>query len=402
MLRTLFGKRDLGELEREAEQLFGAGKLGEAKLAFDRVAERARKDRPERIAWAESRAAECCDLLALARANDALKLHAEGHVEQAHGELAHALETARSEDAQRQINEIGRELERREALEQTEDVAPLGDEERWLLISGSWEPAQAEELERYGAPLEQALLALEGGEPERALPTLQELLERDAEASYLWLELGRVQLSLGKLEEAETALRRFIARIASDEGGTARLLAHRELARLAHERGEHERAITELEACAEALGDDPRPYLDLGNYLRAIERPREAVEVLDLCVSLYGDNTVEWPVTMELGLACAGANDARATPLLESVLAKLLSGGQRDVPPLLATTLADLHEKSGNLARAADLYRTLSEGSDAANRAHYHEQAARLLDVLSLTDEAARMRARAAALRERG
>jgi hypothetical protein len=60
--------------------------------------------------------------------------------------------------------------------------------------------------------------------------------------------------------------------------------------------------------------------------------------------------------------------------------------------------LAKLHEGANNTARAADLYRTLTRGSDVENHARYHLEAARLLDVLKLTDEADRMRERARAL----
>ena len=400
MLKNLFGKRDVDELARDAEALFARGEFGEAKLAYDRVAERAAKTKPELCSTAEARAAECCDKIALARAQEALTLFRHGDEELARNELKHALDTARSEAARARVRELANELERKDAVERAEEVAPLSDEERWVLISSSWESLQAEELEGYGAALEQALLAFERGDAQGALDQLNAIRANAKEPSYLWLEIARAELALGALDAAQGSLRTFLSRIASDEGGAARMLAHRELARIAHERGEHEAAIAELESCAEALGDDPRPYLDLGNYLRVIDRPREAVEVLELCAGLFGDRTIEWPVTMELGLACAAAGDAeRATGLLESVLSTLLAGGQRDLPPAAVITLAELHEKAGNVPRAADLFRTLTEGSDTANHVRYHEEAARLLDVLSLTNEAQRMRERAAALR---
>lgn len=404
MLRNLFGKRDVDELAREAEALFSRGEFGEAKLAYDRLAERAAKSKPELATSAEARAAECCDRLALARAEGARALFGEGDGadELARSELQHALDTVRSAAARAQIEEIARAWERKDAIDKAEEVAPLSDEERWVLLTSTWEPLQAEELERYGAPLEEALLALERGEAAQALTQLLSLRETATDPSYLWLEVARAQLALGALDEAESSLRTFLTRIAEDEGGSARLLAHRELARIAHERRDHEAAIRELESCAEALGDDPRPYLDLGNYLRVIERPRDAVEVLELCVGLFGDRTVEWPVTMELGLAYAEAgDDAQAIRLLESVLSSLLASGNRDLPPLAAVALARLQERSGNIARAADLFRTLADGSDRLNHALYHEEAARLLDVLELTEEARRMRERAAALRAR-
>jgi tetratricopeptide (TPR) repeat protein len=275
----------------------------------------------------------------------------------------------------------------------------LSDEERLTLITSSWEPLQAEELESYGEPLFAALLTLEEGKGKEALSALLPLAERSQEASYLWLEVARAQLVAGEFEASEASLRKFIARIGPEEGGTARLLAHRELCKLCHERDDHEGAIRELEAAAEALEDDPRPLLDLGNYLRVVERPREAIEVLEMCAAAFGDDTVEWPVTMELGLACAEAGEKeRAIQALEQVVQLLVSRGHMDLPPQAAVALAKLHEDNGNLARAADLFGALARGEDAANHALYHREASRLLEALGLSEEAQRMRERAEGL----
>jgi tetratricopeptide (TPR) repeat protein len=400
VLGRLFKKRDLAELEAEAEQHRAEGRLGEAKLAFDRVVERAQKERqPERAASAEARVVECCDAMARGRVQEAERMLAQGHVELAREELRHADEVARSDPARAQVASMLRTLDRGDAVEQAREAAPLSDEERMVLISGSWEPLQAEELELYGEPLLQAELALDRGDGERALALLMPLVSE--RASYLWLEIARAHLAHAQVDQAEQALRKFLSRIGPDEASFARLTAHRELAHIAHTREDREGAIAELEAAAEAMADDPRPLLDLGNYLRLIERPAEAIEVLELCVGAFGDNEVEWPVTMELGLACAAAGDLkRGEALLESVASDLLAKGHVDLPVAALVALAAIHEKNGNLARAADLYRMLTRGSDVANHAAYHVEAARLLDLLELPDEAARMRDRAQALLE--
>lgn len=424
MLRNLFRKKDVTELTSEAEALFAEGRFGEAKLAYDRAAERAQKDRHASREALEARAIECCDRLALKRAQEAEELYASGQDELAREELRHALDTARSPAVLEQVREVEQRLEGREAVAQAQEAAPLSDEEHLMLLTSTWEALQAAELESYGEPLFEAVLAIERGQGVVAVGKLRALLEGAPSASYLWLELGRAHLasirshadeagspeglspaaeqappSTPALDEAERALRTFLTRIGPEEGGAARLLAHRELARIAHERSDREGAVRELEAAAEALGDDPRPLLDLGNYLRLIERPREAVEVLELCAAAFGDNEVEWPVTMELGLACAAAgDDERATRLLEGVLEALLAKGHVDLPPGAVVALAKLHEAHDNPARAADLYRTLTRGSDTDNHARYHLEAARLLDVLKLTEEAARMREKARAL----
>jgi len=399
VLRSLFGKRDLDTLLREADALFDEGRFGDAKLAYDRLADRTRKEQPGKLGHVEARTDTCCDELALARANEAIRLARDGARDLAKEELRHALETARSDDAKRKVRGHIDSVERAEAQAEARDdvrsVAPLSDEEQLMLITSSWEPAQASELERHGEPLLEALLATERGDGARAMTLLAPLRDATPDATYLWLEIGRAELARGALAEAEAALRTFLKRLGDDDHEGGRLLAHRELARIAHERGDRDAAVAELEACAEAMEDDPRPYLDLGNYLRLIERPREAIEVLELCAGLFPDGAVEWPVTLELGLACAAAGeDARAISLLEGVLTMLLGQGHDEVPPIAGAALAKLHEKAGNLARAADLYRMLGAGSDTAQRAHYHEEASRLLDVLGLTDEAARLRER--------
>jgi len=324
----------------------------------------------------------------------------DGHLDLAREELKHAVETARGEPALVRARAAQTALEQRDAVEQASEPPPeLSDEEHLTLIGGAWEPLQAEELEGYGDPLSRALLALEKGDGARALADLQALARRSEQASYLWLELARAQLVCGQHAEAETSLRKFLSRIGPEEGGSARVSAHRELARLCHERGNHEAAIAEFEACAEALEDDPRPLLDLGNYLRIIKRPREAIEVLQMCGALFKDAPVEWPVMLELGLSCADAGESkRAIDALENVIQTLVARGHHDLPPPAAVALAKLHEEAGNLARAADLYGALAQGEDHAQHALYHREAARLLEQLGLSEEARRMRERAAAL----
>lgn len=396
----LFRRRPLPELVGEADALFEQRKFGDAKLAYDRLEARAEKEQPELAERARARSAECCDCIADARIAEAEVLARAGHLDLAREELKHALETARGEPAQARARAAHTALEQRDAVEQASEApAELSDEEHLTLIAGAWEPLQAEELEGYGEPLTRALLALEKGEPERALADLQALIGKSPQASYLWLELARAQLPCGQQAEAESSLRKFLARIGPEEGGSARVSAHRELARLSHERGDHEAAIAEFEACAEALEDDPRPLLDLGNYLRVIKRPREAIEVLQMCGALFGDAPVEWPVMLELGLACADAGeDQRAIDALENVVQTLVTRGHHDLPPAAAVALAKLHEQAGNLARAADLYGALARGEDHAQHALYHREAARLLEQLGLSEEAQRMRERAAAL----
>jgi len=399
MLGKLFRKKTLAELKNEAEALYAEGKLGEAKLAYDRLEARAEKEDAALAAEARDHATKCCDELAAARIVEATELHKRGLLDLAREELKHALDTARSPAMLERVHEAGRALERRDAVQHATKVAELSDDERVALIAGSWEPLQAEELERYGEPLMQAILELDRERGPEAVKILESILTTAKEPSYLYLELGRARLVAQDLEGGERDLMTFLSRIGPEEGGTARLLAHRELVRLAHERGDRESALSQLEAAAEALDPDPRPYLDLGAYLRMLGRPAEAVEVLEQCAALFENERVEWPVLMELGLAYAEAGTtSKGIDALESVIEQVTQRGQRDLPPAAVVALAKLHEKEGNLARAADLYRALTEGSDGENHGLYHREAARLLGALGLADEARRMNERAAAI----
>ena len=399
VFRNPFRKRSLAELQSEADALFEARRFGDAKLAYDRVAERARGEDPRVLSVAEARVEICCDSIAQERAAYARELESAGERDLAREELSHALQTARSEALVAELQALALAVEQKPAeATATPQVAPLSDEERLMLITGSWEPPQAAELESYGEPLLEALLLLERGEAAEALTRLEAIRARAAEPSYLWLEIARARLAADQPTQATEALRTFLGRSGPDEGEAARLAAHRELARIAHNAGDVDGAVAELEAACEALGDDPRPFYELGVYLRQVARPAEALEVLQLAEGLFAEGRVEWPVRVEQGLAHASlGDDARATALLEAVLAELLEQGARDLPPAPAVALAQLHERAGNLVRAADLYRALTLGSDLENKARYHGEAARLLDALGLTDEAARMRAQAAA-----
>jgi tetratricopeptide (TPR) repeat protein len=400
MLGNLFRKKSLEELETEASDLFRQGRLGEAKLAYDRLEDRAKKAAPACADRAREQASACCDGIAQRRVDDAQNLARTGHVDLAREELAHALETARSEAMLGRVRDAMRALERRDAISHAVKAPELSADERFTLIQGAWEPLQAAELESYGEPLVKAVVALEDGDAKRALPLLEQLVATAKAPSYLWLEVGRARLLLDELEGAEAALRKFLSRIGPDEGGAARLSAHREIARLLHTRGDHEQALAELEAACDALEEDPRPLLDLGNYLRMLERPHEAVEVLELCASLFNEQRIEWPVLNELGVAYAEAGkDEQAVSTLETMLEHLNQRGQTDFPALGTATLARVQERRGNLARAADLFRALAEGSDVANHGLYHREAARLLDLLGLGEEARRMAERAEALK---
>ena len=195
------------------------------------------------------------------------------------------------------------------------------------------------------------------------------------------------------------ALEAFVQEV-DDDRGENRLSAHLALARMADEAGGFEEAMSQFEAAVTAMPEDYRPYLAMGAFLRDNAHGPEALEVLETALELCTSRgQADWRLLQELGLAHEKVGNAEsATSFLEQVIEIFRSNRMLDFPVLTATTLAKLHEAAGRIERAADMYRALSRGSDAAQHARYHFEAGRLLRALDLQDEAHRMLTRAKAL----
>jgi tetratricopeptide (TPR) repeat protein len=246
--------------------------------------------------------------------------------------------------------------------------------------------------------MRRALLALHSGDAAAALPLLEQASTLP-EARYTWLELGRARILCGDSKGGQQALEQFLASLAQGEGGDARLGAHLELAALAHEANDVEGAIAQHQAALEALPDDPRPYIALARFLRRVEMPEEALEVLQSATDALESESPQLPILIEQGLAHAQLNaDKEAIDALEQAVSLLTARQHLDLPPELATKLAELHERTGNRARALDLYALLAQGSDVAQHASYHQHSGRLLAALGHASEARRAYQRALAL----
>jgi tetratricopeptide (TPR) repeat protein len=302
-------------------------------------------------------------------------------------------------------NRAERLLERGERADARQQAIELdeSDDDRWARISMGWEEAQEEEYEEYGESFREALLAMDAGEAKPALEKLTELKkEHGEEAIYLWLELARARSRADDHEGARKALTRFLKRVPDDDRSEARLNAYAYLAQLAEKDGDEEKAIKQLEKALEAMPDDPRPFLQLGSYLRQKGHPDEAVEILEVAITLTDVDRPNPTALEELGLAQrdAGHVDA-AIETLERVIGLYVQrAAVADFPPVAAATLAALHEKKGNLPRAADLWSSLARGKDRAGHLLYHREAGRVLGKLEMVSEARRMLTRASALAE--
>jgi tetratricopeptide (TPR) repeat protein len=149
------------------------------------------------------------------------------------------------------------------------------------------------------------------------------------------------------------------------------------------------------------MPDDPRPYLNLGMFLRERKHAEEAIELIDLAIDLMDEDRPSWLAYQELGLAHRDAgNEDKAVDLLEKVIRHFVQRSVVDFPATAAVPLARLYEKRSNFARAADLYASLARGTDRKNHVAYHRDAARVLVKIDQDDEARRMLTRAGALAE--
>jgi len=397
LLGKLFGRKSAAEEKVRADGLFERGEHGDAKLAYERAIDAATAEDAALAETCRARVIECCDAIARKRIGEAERLAKQGAEELALNELEHAQQTARSADLLADIEKRMEAVVRKEAREQAlSEQRELGDDERFELIAGNFEAEQYAEYAEAGDGVRSALIALSSGDGATALPLLEDAVKKAEAPRYLWLEVGRARLVCGDIPGGRGALEAFLSKLEPEEGGDARLSAHIELAGIIHEAGDVEGAIAQYQQALEALPDDPRPYLALARFLRRVDLPEEALEILTSALDALDSDKPVLAIVIEQGLAHAqlGA-DAAAIEKLEKAVSMLTAMQHRDLPPELATKLAELHERGGNKGRALDLYALLAEGSDLSNRVSYLRHMGRLLTELSHPAEAKRALQRA-------
>ncbi|MBW2507406.1 MAG: tetratricopeptide repeat protein [Deltaproteobacteria bacterium] len=394
LFKKLFSA-DADSLRRKADALFDAGDFGPAKLAYEKALAASPEDaRPQLV----ERVRGCTNGIARERIEEAQAYLRQGAIELAEQELAGALEVAEDDNLRQQAQALLDGLEAGHAQAQATSEE-MSDEERIAILMGQWEEAQADEYERYGDALLEALLALHAERYEDARAQLETLLDSAETPRYLWLEVGRARLLTDDDEGGRQALEHFLGSLDDGEANEAKVAVNLTLARLADDGGEFEQAMKRFEAAVHAVPDDYRPYLAMGAFLRDKDHTEEALEVLRTALTLSASSATDWRLLEELGLASEQAGKpGDAVSFLEQVIEFFTSRQVMDFPPATATSLARLYEAEGRLDRAADMYRALSQGSDGANHAVYHYEAGRLLTALGLQGDARRMLTRAEAL----
>jgi tetratricopeptide (TPR) repeat protein len=394
----LFGKRSLDSERAQADGLFQAGEFGPAKLAYERAQDLA-PAASEALQYLQAQMAVCRDRLAEQRLAAAEAFIEQGNLELAREELQSAMETAASAALIAQAEQRVDSLEQVELREQQGQAAELAAEDRFEVISGGFEEDQYAEYLAHGEAMKRALLLLHDGATQAARQELESLIQTADAPRYLWFELGRARLADGATEAGAEALEKFLAGLAPEEGGDARLLAHIELAQLIHARGDFDGAVAHYEQALEAMPEDPRPYLAMSSFFRSQQLFDEAIEVLEAAIAARDEHNPDFRLWQELGLAYLGAGrDADAVAQLERMVDFFTRRTQRDLPPEGTLALATLYEKSERPARALDLLTVLAEGSDRTNAWVYQLEAARLAKSLGHPADARRMLKRASEL----
>ena len=398
-LKRLFGGGTAEEDRKEADTLFADKRWYEARVAYERAL--GRKELSADIKeHASARVDACLDAIAEERIAEAERFIASRQLELAETELKNAMEVAKSDAIKKRARRISETMERKDAARQAQVVEYEDDDERFALLASFWEDTQAEEYDSYGEAFRTAILEL-ADEPKTALPVLEKLAEGHPKAVFLWLEIARGRNVIGDDDGTKQALKLFLERVDDEDRSAARVNAHVALAQLAEKEGNEERAIKILNKGVDAMPDDPRPFMQLGVYLRQKGHAAEAVEVLEAAIGLMDEDRPAWEAYQELGLAKADAGRAEeAVELLEKVVRFFVQRADTNLPPTTAAPLAKLVEEQGNLQRAADLWSTLARGKDRANHLTYHREASRVLEKLGLKQEARRMLTRASALAE--
>ena len=186
MFGKLFGTKTAAEHVARGDELLDRGDPGGAKLAYQKALDRAGDDQ-ERATY-RARIDDAMDSIAYRRLDEADRLLEQGDFDLGLEELAGALEVAATEEARSEIQERIDGLERQEAIAAAADVGEIGDEEKWAILVGRWEDAQAEELEEYGDALREPLLQLHDGEVKAARPAIEALLAEAEAPRFLWAE----------------------------------------------------------------------------------------------------------------------------------------------------------------------------------------------------------------------
>ena len=241
-----------------------------------------------------------------------------------------------------------------------DDAFGSGLDEHAHLIVARWSSGQRAEYLGYGVDALVACRALEEGRFDEADRGFAALLRIASAPVHLLRDAGRAKLLLGDRFAAEQIFVRFLDASDASTDRERRFETRVDLATIADERGEIDRAIEWLSDQLEESGD-PSATLVLGRYLRQRGFFDEALDVVRGL--LGGEGPGETAVLEEAGLCEFGRGDLRsAERYLGEVLRRAQCSCGKKVPEATGIALAALYETTGRPQEAAEILRNIGGG----------------------------------------
>jgi tetratricopeptide (TPR) repeat protein len=385
-LKKLFG----GTFEdhfAEGKRLFANQSFGPAKLSLDRAISKAKDANSAAAKEARALLSQCRRLLAEAKLVQADEAAASGDMEGAIALLQDAEEICEEDAVVEAVRERFKSFEAMDTRRLVEEVGRVDDDELLTIIAGTWTDDQADEYAALPEELRGALLADHDGRHEAAAEAFEQIIARaDLKVAprYLYFEAGKSLLGCKRYDDAVEMLDRFFAATKDDAASLeTRLWAHDMKAAAFSATKRFDEAEKELLKATETAPENHTVFLNLGVYLRRLEKFEQSVRVLERSRELMGQMHPDFAVIRELGFTylAMGKKDEAADCLGAVIEHQASRGEHSQFDPATAGALAALYEEKRDFQKAADLFRHLAVGFDTENYFIYNMQAARLLQL---------------------
>ncbi|MDD5305794.1 MAG: hypothetical protein PHU25_00595 [Deltaproteobacteria bacterium] len=390
--KNLFGGT-FEDNRKEADSFFVEGRLGEAKLAYERALAKARDASQADADAVRARIGECRSRLAKAKIAEAERLAADGDLDLALASLAEVREILDTPETRAEVEERRKKIEAMKARNLLGEIDELSEDELIAVLAGAWTEGQADEYAAMPEPFREALLTAHDGDHARAAALIRGVLdapELEVEPRYAWFELGQELVAAGEHEKAVEALDQFLGSFEEEEEeDESELEVELEIKACALKA----RALAALERFDDAKEEilkttrlaptDYSVYLNYGVFLRGRKEHERSVVALERAIELMGQLRPDFRVVRELGFTYAAMGlKQEAIRTLASVLEHQASQGEHDqFDPEAGVVLARLHEEAGAFNDAADIHRHLATGYDTARHFLYNLESARLLGL---------------------
>jgi len=373
----------------EGDEHLAEGRLGEAKMAYERAVRKADKTEGGAVQAVRDKIERCRLDLAHKRIAEADALAESGEMENARDRLKDAIEICDTPEIAGAVEARRKRYEADIARDLVSDAHEMTEDELIAVIAGTWTDAQADEYAALPDCFRDAVLAGHDGDHanavlliERALAESDTASEEKPEHYYAHLELGLAKARAGLYESAIETLGRFVDESDGDEeAAEKRVTALAALSRI-HAKGERfDEAEQALVEATRTLPANHTVWAGLGIFRRERKKFEEAIAALDKAAVLMGSMRPDFSVVRELGITYIEmGRPAEAEEHLFAVIEHSASLGEHEqIDPLAAIPLAKIYEEKGQLDKAASLYRHLAVGHDVTNHFAYNVEAARLL-----------------------